>query len=76
MLYLYKALENTGEKKEGTIEAVSIEVAIDSLQKHGLIITEINPAEKESWLENFIQTNGHTFQRTSLCVENFLFTFF
>jgi type IV pilus assembly protein PilC len=53
MLYLYKALENTGEKKEGTIEAVSIEVAIDSLQKHGLIITEINPAEKESWLENF-----------------------
>ncbi len=49
MLYLYKALENSGEKKEGSIEAVSMEVAIDSLQKRGLIITEINPAEKESW---------------------------
>ncbi len=53
MLYIYKALENNGAKKEGTIEAVSMEVAVDSLQKRGLIITEIDPAEKESWMTNF-----------------------
>ncbi len=53
MLYLYKALENSGAKKEGSIEAVSMEVAIDSLQKRGLILTDIVPAEKESWMANF-----------------------
>ncbi|MHB0977855.1 MAG: type II secretion system F family protein [Minisyncoccota bacterium] len=50
MLYLYKAIESSGAKKEGSIEAVSLEVAIDSLQKRSLIITEIEPAEKDSWL--------------------------
>lgn len=53
MLYLYKAIESSGAKKEGSIEAISIEVAIDSLQKRSLIITEIEPAEKDSWLANF-----------------------
>lgn len=53
MLYLYKAIESSGAKKEGSIEAVSIEVAIDSLQKRSLIITEIEPAEKDSWLARF-----------------------
>jgi len=52
MLYLYKAIESSGARKEGSIEAVSIEVAIDSLQKRSLIITEIEPAEKDSWFEN------------------------
>lgn len=50
MLYLYKAIESSGAKKEGSIEAISLEVAIDSLQKRSLIITEIEPAEKDSWL--------------------------
>jgi len=53
MLYLYKALENSGAKKEGSIEAVSIDVAIEALQKRGLIIAEIEPAEKESWMSQF-----------------------
>lgn len=52
MLYLYKAIESSGAKKEGSIEAISIEVAIDSLQKRSLIITEIEPAEKDSWLSS------------------------
>lgn len=52
MLYLYKAIESSGAKKEGSIEAISLEVAIDSLQKRSLIITEIEPAEKDSWLSS------------------------
>lgn len=51
MLYNYTALEQSGSKKEGSIEAVSLEVAIDSLQKRGLIIASIDEAEKESWLD-------------------------
>ena len=50
MLFNYKALDNSGAKKDGAIEDVSVDVAIDSLQKKGLIIVEINPENQESWL--------------------------
>ena len=53
MLFNYKALENSGKRVEGAIEAVSLDVAIGSLQKRGLIISEIEPAEKEPWLARF-----------------------
>jgi type IV pilus assembly protein PilC len=53
MLFNYKALENSGAKKDGSIEAISMDVAIDALQKRGLIIAEIEPAEKESWMTSF-----------------------
>ncbi|MDP3763108.1 MAG: type II secretion system F family protein [bacterium] len=53
MLFNYKALENSGKRTAGSIEAVSIDVAVDSLQKRGLIIAEIEPAEKESWFSRF-----------------------
>ena len=49
MLYNYKALEQSGLQKEGSIDAVSLEVAIDSLQKRGLIIAFIDEADKEPW---------------------------
>jgi type IV pilus assembly protein PilC len=52
MLFNYEALEKTGTKRSGSIEAVSLDVAIDSLQKRGLIIAEIEPAEKEAWYSN------------------------
>src|SRR3990167_11300212 len=50
MLFNYKVLENSGKQVSGSIEAVSIDVAIGSLQRRGLIVSEIEPAEKESWL--------------------------
>ncbi len=53
MLYNYKALEQSGLQKEGSIEAVSLEVAIDSLQKRGLIIASIDEADKEPWYSKF-----------------------
>ncbi len=53
MLFNYKALDNSGAKRDGSIEAVSADVAIDSLQKKGLIIVEINSENQESWLSKF-----------------------
>ncbi len=50
MLYLYKAINQTGQKTEGSIDAFSMEVAIESLQKRGLVIVTIDPAEKETWI--------------------------
>jgi type II secretory pathway component PulF len=58
MLFNYEAIENNGEKKTGSIEAVTLDVAIQSLQKRGLIISEIDPAEKESWWNNMSFGSG------------------
>jgi type IV pilus assembly protein PilC len=44
-VYLYKALDSEGNLKEGTITAISVDVAINSLQRRGLIISEINSEE-------------------------------
>lgn len=53
MLFNYHALDNGGKKSEGSIEAITLDVAVGSLQKRGLIIVDIEPALKESWLSNF-----------------------
>src|SRR3990167_4825174 len=50
MLFNYQALENSGKRTSGSIEAVSLDVAVGALQRRGLIISEIDPADKESWL--------------------------
>ncbi len=53
MIFLYKAIDQNGEQKEGTIDAVSIDVAINSIQKRGLIISKINPVEDKSLKARF-----------------------
>ncbi|MGB3922160.1 MAG: type II secretion system F family protein [Minisyncoccia bacterium] len=52
MLFKYKALENSGKETSGQIEAVSLDVAVSSLQKRGLMIVDIESAEKEPWFNN------------------------
>jgi type IV pilus assembly protein PilC len=53
MLFNYKALDNAGKRSEGSVDAISLDVAVGSLQKRGLIIVEIDPAEKTSFLSSF-----------------------
>ncbi len=51
MIFKYKAIDSSGNQKEGTIEAVSVEVAINSLQKRDLVLSNIGPVEQKSFLE-------------------------
>ena len=44
-LYYYKALDKDGNQKEGTVTAVNVDVAINSLQKRGFIISDIKSDE-------------------------------
>jgi type IV pilus assembly protein PilC len=46
MTYKYKAIDQNGSTKEGVIEAVNIDIAIDGLQKRGLSIVSIKPEEE------------------------------
>jgi type IV pilus assembly protein PilC len=51
MLFTYKAITNTGEKKEGSIDAATRDLAIGALQRRGLIVMSINEEkEKKSFL--------------------------
>ncbi|MBU6431200.1 type II secretion system F family protein [Patescibacteria group bacterium] len=51
MLFNYKALDEKGEEKAGSIEALNIDIAINSLQKRGLIISQIKDADGGSLFE-------------------------
>ncbi len=47
MIFNYKALDTTGAEREGSIEAVNVDVAINSLQRRGLVISSIKSPQDE-----------------------------
>lgn len=44
-IFIYKAVDKEGNSKEGTVSAVSVDVAINSLQKRGFIISDIKDVD-------------------------------
>ncbi len=46
MTFKYKALDQDGAPKDGVIDAINIDIAIDGLQKRGLSIVSIKPEEE------------------------------
>jgi type IV pilus assembly protein PilC len=50
MLFAYKALDTDGHEREGSVEALSMDVAVSTLQRRGLIVSSIEPAAKQSLL--------------------------
>jgi type II secretory pathway component PulF len=52
MLFNYQALDQTGVKKEGSIDAVNVDIAITSLQRRGFVITNIHEAGKNGSIMN------------------------
>ena len=45
-LFTYTAVDNDGAKREGTIDAVNIDLAIGALQRRGLVLSRIDPVEE------------------------------
>jgi len=50
MLFSYHALDRDGHEREGTVEALSMDVAVATLQRRNLIVSGIEPAIKKSIL--------------------------
>jgi type IV pilus assembly protein PilC len=50
MLFTYQAVDQTAAPKNGTIDAVNVDIAISSLQRRGLVILNINEAETKKGL--------------------------
>ncbi len=77
MLFKYKAIEKTGEQKEGTIEAVSEDIAISSLQRRGLIISSIkNLEEKKSLFGLHFSPFSHVSNRDVVILSRQMATLF
>lgn len=55
MLFSYKAVDDKGADRSGTVDAVNIDVAIAALQRRGLIIASIDPADQKLGLQRSIQ---------------------
>lgn len=51
MTFTYKAVTNTGEKKEGSIDAPSKDLAIAALQRRGFIVVTIKGEEEKSFFK-------------------------
>ena len=45
MIFNYKAITSTGQETQGTIEAFNVDIAINTLQKKGLVISQIHMQE-------------------------------
>lgn len=52
MLFNYRAVDTTGADRSGSIDAVNVDIAISSLQRRGLVITEIHAADERKGLLN------------------------
>lgn len=48
MLFSYRALDTDGHEREGSIEALSVDVAVSTLQRRNLIVSSIEPLTKKS----------------------------
>lgn len=57
MTFKYKAVTNTGEKKEGAIDAQSKDLAVLSLQRRGLIVISVQGSEEKKFLERSLFDN-------------------
>jgi type IV pilus assembly protein PilC len=51
-LFKYTAVDTDGNERQGTIDAVNMDVAIAALQRRNLVLSGIDPADKPSLLES------------------------
>ncbi len=51
MIFKYKAIADNNEKREGTIEAVSKDLAISALQRRGFVVLSVDDEAKKSLFE-------------------------
>lgn len=60
MLFIYKVINEKGQETEGSIDAINVDVAINSLQRRGLVISSIHEAgEKKGLLGKNISIFDH-----------------
>src|SRR3989338_6158605 len=54
MLFNYKVIDGSGRSVAGSIDALNVEVAINGLQRRGLTVSSIFPADEQSFFKRDI----------------------
>lgn len=62
MLFKYSAIDKDGNQKDGSIEAINVDIAISSLQRRGFIISNIVESDAK---EGFLNKNLAFLERVS-----------
>jgi type IV pilus assembly protein PilC len=76
MLFNYKALDQKGAESHGSIDAVSMDVAISSLQRRGLIVSAVTPAENVSFFKKDFTFFGGVKQKDVVVLSRQMATLF
>ena len=45
-VFSYKAVEQNGTQREGTVDAVTMDLALSALQRRGLVVSSIVPVQE------------------------------
>ena len=76
MLFNYKALTKEGQPKEGAIDALNKDVAVDALHERGLTILSVTGAEQASFFKQRIRFFDHIPTRDIVVLSRQLATLF
>ncbi len=76
MLFNYDAVDQAGAASKGSIDAISLDVAISSLQRRGLTIRTVEPAEKKSFFERDFAVFSHSASKEVVVLSRQLSTLF
>ena len=77
MLFNYEVIDEKGEKKTGSIDAINVDVAITSLQRRGLVLSSIKEANaNNSFLNSKISIFDHVSGKDIVILSRQLATLF
>lgn len=76
MLFSYHALDADGHEREGTIEALSMDVAVSTLQRRNLIVSSITPTKKDSFISGGLDFLKHVTNKEIVILSRQMATLF
>lgn len=76
MLFNYNVISQTGVEETGSIDAVNIDVAINSLQRRGYVISSIVSADEGSFLKKWSSLTERVSTRDMMLLSNQISTLF
>lgn len=76
MLFNYQAIDKDGSQKSGSIDAVNVDVAINSLQRRGLIISSIKQNDEATGLRKSLTLFEHVSNKEIVILSRQMATLF
>ena len=76
MLFTYHALDKDGHEREGSVEALSMDVAVSTLQRRNLIVSSIEPSVQKSLLSMDLGSFKHVSNKEIVILSRQIATLF